>query len=448
MKNFKIYLILLILQSCVLDSTIDEKKLVPDEKTLENSKNWEVEKENNLYGYEDKNGFEITPKKYLEAEKFYNGVAIVKNDSGYFLINYLDEKISNFYSEIKTDRFKSKGNETFQYFGYKLENNKKLEVINSENTFIKPPPKIDEYIEKELDSICLIDNKGQQITPFYNEIRITKNQLYYIVENENITKNKRTTFLLNYDGEKISEGFDYIWDYKNALIVGYKHKKALLNYSGEVITDYYNDIKYLKERDVFIFDIGTGINFTNKKGLIDSKGNILIQPKYNEFTWNKNYNLYLTTKSVVGHTYNGLIDSNYKELIAPNQYISLSHGEYFGISSGEKYAYFIYENNEFKKISEDFDIFKKDYHVERTFLIFWKNTYSGTAYSIPEFYNGYSRVSKNNKFGFINEKLEIVVPLIYDMVEERFTDNKCLVELNGEKFYINKKGEKVEDYIE
>lgn len=46
----------------------------------------------------------------------------------------------------------------------------------------------------------------------------------------------------------------------------------------------------------------------------------------------------------------------------------------------------------------------------------------------------------NNKYGFINKKLEVIVPFIYDKADAFNKSNLAIVELNGKKGLIDKKG--------
>jgi len=54
---------------------------------------------------------------------------------------------------------------------------------------------------------------------------------------------------------------------------------------------------------------------------------------------------------------------------------------------------------------------------------------------------GYPEISK---WGFINESGKIVIPLVYDNVSA-FSLGKAKVEKDGDTFYINKRGERVEE---
>lgn len=61
---------------------------------------------------------------------------------------------------------------------------------------------------------------------------------------------------------------------------------------------------------------------------------------------------------------------------------------------------------------------------------------------------GLIAVSKNKKFGFIDEKEKTVIPLNYDLVDNKgFQEGKVLVVLGdetfNETFYIDKQGNRI-----
>lgn len=62
---------------------------------------------------------------------------------------------------------------------------------------------------------------------------------------------------------------------------------------------------------------------------------------------------------------------------------------------------------------------------------------------VAPFNNEMALVGIGDKYGFINTKGEEAIPLIYDYAESFDSDGYALVILNGESFYINMKGEKL-----
>lgn len=61
------------------------------------------------------------------------------------------------------------------------------------------------------------------------------------------------------------------------------------------------------------------------------------------------------------------------------------------------------------------------------------------------FCEGLARVERMGRFGFIDRSGKEVIPLIYNHVHN-FSDGRCLVKKAGEEYWINRSGQKIEDY--
>ena len=97
----KILLLTFFTIGCGNNSANDaETQKQPSEKSAENSDNWRTFSSGDFYGYEDENGFEMLPAKYLSAEEFNNGIAIVETENGFCLIDFNGKILSDFYEEI------------------------------------------------------------------------------------------------------------------------------------------------------------------------------------------------------------------------------------------------------------------------------------------------------------------------------------------------------------
>lgn len=74
--------------------------------------------------------------------------------------------------------------------------------------------------------------------------------------------------------------------------------------------------------------------------------------------------------------------------------------------------------------------------------------YEGLAWVCQDNRNkiNYGFNQRGSKFGFINTKGEIVIPIVFDDVSS-FYEGRALVWQNGKAFYINKKGEHLEDFF-
>jgi len=437
------------------ESSQPEKK--PSEKTAENSFYWEVYSSNDLYGYKDSNGFVMIEAQYWTTDYFMNGVAVVETDSGYCLIDYLGTTISAMYDYIESD-YGLDQRSTVNYFAEKLFQKppKRIPTTKSDNEFeefdrLKEPldvPEIDEYYEPDTpdkDSVCLIDARGKQISRFYNEISRVENQNYYVAQHIFLEGGfqDKLEVVLDSLGQEISAWYDGIQSAGSVFIVTKKGNDALMNQAGKIITAYYENInssiyknEFVVERDFFD---------KNSTGIMNESGEILIPLKYSEVKWVTRFEFYLTHKMVGSQTYSGLIDSNYHVLYQPVQYIELfPEIELVAISSGTNYAFYKFQEGKLNKASENYQLIMTKYSGTHKFFIF-SHEYSGTSIYFTKFTDGLACVKQNNKYGFINDKLETVIPCEYDEILTDFNDGFCSVKKGGEEFEIDKTGKRVTD---
>ena len=64
-----------------------------------------------------------------------------------------------------------------------------------------------------------------------------------------------------------------------------------------------------------------------------------------------------------------------------------------------------------------------------------------------DFNNGLAAVRKGDKYGYINNKNEIIIPIIYDSALP-FKENKAIVKKDGISFIINTNGEEIKNISE
>lgn len=64
---------------------------------------------------------------------------------------------------------------------------------------------------------------------------------------------------------------------------------------------------------------------------------------------------------------------------------------------------------------------------------------------IDGFREGYAAVKRDGKWGFIDAKGHLVIPLAYDRVERPFREGMAAVEAEGERFWINTAGQRLFD---
>lgn len=437
----------------------EETNLKPAEKTAENSSQWETFERNGLIGFRDQNDFEMISPQFYKAEEFYDGVAIVANDTGYFLINFLGEKISSYYYEITADEWSME--EHVHYFAFKspkpfvIEPPEELSIETLERDIFDKPFETDpesEFEEYEYDplaelqdSVCILNKEGKEISIYYNEIQKVSDRSFYIATNKTAQQfNSKSSAVLNSVGAQISAWYGNIVPTGNFFVVRNKnYDEALMNDEGKLVSTYYYDIRETHNPEVFAVkkDFAT----TNSVGLMDTAGKILVPLKYKEIEWVPEHSFYLTTRLSGSQNLNGIISRNYAELYAPVQYIKLfEEKNLIAISSGMNYAFYEFANDSFVKISEDYQLTKISTSGTRRFFIFSVKTSSTHVY-FTQFQEGLACVKQKDKYGFINADMFVVIPPIYDDCETGFVDGKCQVSLDGETFFIDKKGNRLTD---
>ena len=62
--------------------------------------------------------------------------------------------------------------------------------------------------------------------------------------------------------------------------------------------------------------------------------------------------------------------------------------------------------------------------------------------SIGEFHDGLAKIKKNGKWGFVNDKKEIIIQIDYDFADD-FSEGLAPVKLNGKYGYIDKTGKNI-----
>ena len=156
----------------------------------------------------------------------------------------------------------------------------------------------------------------------------------------------------------------------------------------------------------------------DKYGLIDSKGQVIVQPEW-DYINGVNEGIYLVEKDSVW----GYIDRQGKEIIEPKYWDADFFYEGYACvgNSDEKYG--------FINIKGDTII---DFIYDESFGSFSK---------------GLADVTLNNSCGYIDKGGKIIIPLIYETCYPFLSDLAVVWTFGGEQKLINKKGETFE-YVE
>lgn len=185
-------------------------------------------------------------------------------------------------------------------------------------------------------------------------------------------------------------------------------------------------------------------------GYINKKNQVVIPAKY-EFamTFSEGYAV------VKDYDRFGMIDHN-GNMVMPCKYIGVSgmiDGRCFAFDAETELAAMFDNNmkqitkfkyNEIPYYSEGFYIARMGCHY--TYLDKKGRERFGVYEEMSGFFDGYSMVKQNGKYGIINKKGKVILPIEYDnsgwrSMEYIFSENLAMVEKNGHYGFVNKQGE-------
>ncbi len=152
---------------------------------------------------------------------------------------------------------------------------------------------------------------------------------------------------------------------------------------------------------------------------------VSIHPRY--FYDDNSYISYWAKYSVDYLYYHGIIKGTAENVISPLD--TLTHGQ------AAAFCERTYEHKDSFKLKEETPDF--EWAIEPQFDGLVPNT---------KFACGLASVSKNGKYGYINQNGEVVIPFSYDRTYD-FSDGVAKVEKDGKFGYINKNGEKITEII-
>lgn len=258
------------------------------------------------------------------------------------------------------------------------------------------------------DKYGFINTKGELVIPCQFNSTRGFNDGYAIVEYDNdfgvIDQKGNFIFKMEYDGiypTGLKQTF---------LIFDRKGKKYVSNINGEKIFD----IKY-DSLDNFYNDYAV-IQNDSKYGLIDKNGNIVIDCKY--YALGEFNNGFSLTFKKEKEGLDGLMDLHENILVEPKyDFLSTGFGDFIAVNS-------------LKGL------------MDKSGKIILVPEYDQLGYSFEE---GLISISKNGKYGFANEKGEIVIPMIYDEVHN-FSEGIAPALKKGLWGFIDKNGNTIIDF--
>ncbi len=351
------------------------------------------------YGFTDSKGKVVITPKYEYASDFYNGKSnIISNNIPGIVFSNSKHKL---FPEYRL---------TFWY-----ESDVGLAIKEDQSGFIN--------IEGEV----IIPFEYEDAFPFYKDYA-------------SIKKNGKWNYL-NYRGEKV---------FNDSLVFSYR---PIIDNKAIFMID---SIKVEKEKKITgkngsrtFIEYGYGIEKIQlKEGLIDTDGNIVLHPLYDEIS-GYFHNGYMRIRN---NGMTGIIDQNYKVII-PIMYEDISDikDDLFLAKSKNKWGMINIKNQavipfEYDKIRHFNEglaqvLIKSSIgYINKKNMKVIKPKFDFNA--LGDFSNRLALVKKNEKYGYINTVGEIVIPITYT-AGLPFEKKYALVEKDSMSFRIDRKGEKI-----
>jgi hypothetical protein len=236
--------------------------------------------------------------------------------------------------------------------------------------------------------------------------------------------------------------YDNIYGKGNYFCVEEKFIKGVFDKKGNLIVP----IKY---ESIEVLDDFFRCSSQNISSLLDEKGNILIPNVKGDFYFFDDdcfytniggYYQYFNTKgekTIPKYLSTKTLSAKYKSVIDSNKTVFLMKRE----EGAEKIAIGRY-NSGWSGISLSEGLVNFDgkyFDLEGNIVIDQNDKYS----KVEPFSNGYAAVKKNNKWGYINKKGEIVIPFDFDVANPFSENGLASVVVNKKTGFINAKGDVV-----
>ncbi len=353
----------------------------------------------NKWGFLNKRGEVIIPAQYDTVHYFSNGLACVKQNAKWGCINVNNQIIIPFRDTKQVSSFY----EDIQYI-----------LLDTK--------------EENLPAFTLIDTLGKTILPFsYSDVSFQKNEIYLKKEGYWYKwQNGEQIRQIQFSKKDSTLYFNFKYDIiriENGL------KWAIKNHGEEVLFDTYSQAKLwldsierkqssntVKAYNMITYQEGIGIiKVKNKLGCIDSAGNLIVEPKYDEITAFKDG--FATVR--IGNAW-GMINKKGREII-------LCAHEYLGTPSERRIEF--KKNDKIGFLNLDGKIVIKP-EYDRV-----------TAFS-----EGKAAVLKQGLWGYIDTLGNVIVPFSYTNAKP-FKDSLAPVQKDFRKYgYINAKNQTVIDF--
>jgi hypothetical protein len=230
-----------------------------------------------------------------------------------------------------------------------------------------------------------------------------------------------------------------------------KHRKIIFNELGQLVLEI-DSCEYLSN---FINGIAS-FKVKDKFGFIDEKGNIIVQPKYDN---HNNYSNDLTISYPINNyrylDENGVVKIESKSSLHPKGFFSEGLA---AVKLNNKMGFIDKTGSEVIPIIYDFVYNFSDglalvglngiqSFIDKTGQVVFEmkvdcSTKSGTAKASGYFTEGIAPVFCNGKWGFIDKKGALIIPLKYNNASN-FSNGLALVSLNNKSGFIDNSGKEI-----
>lgn len=356
------------------------------------------------YGFLSPGGKTIIEAKYTYASDFFNGKSNIIVDSIPGIL----------FKDGTTNMFP-----TFDAaFWYKDDlglviKDKKYGFINKNGEIIIPLKYDDAFTYyngyasvKTKDNWNYINRKGEVIFPdslIFSSRPIIDNNAVFMISGIEVEEKKRM-HSEERKGSRIMA--EYLNQIKNIQL-----KEGLINTQGEVIIEPMYD-----EISGYFINGYMRVRNKGKAGIINEKGKIIIPLEYDNVL-DYMHNMFTAEKDNKW----GIIDINNKIIIS-FEYGRIRHFQNELALITEKGTGYVNPNNEVViEPQYDFNL-------------------------LGDFHNELALIKKDNKYGYINKDNQIMIPIIYENALPFYNDT-AVVAKDGLTFFINKKGEKLQELV-
>lgn len=331
------------------------------------------------------------------------------------------------------------------------------------------------YPYQQGDFSGFIDDKGKfaikpvydAVTDFYEGLSVvSKNDSVYFINKENVNpfskiysdastfkngiapvKQQNKWFFINRQGQTISKFYDEINELSdNLYVVKAEDKYGALDHFGQpVLEPKFDKLGDFKNGYAYYMEKGN-YGFVSRAGSVHKA----------EFQWISDFNSEQIAIIQQNNKY-GLINVFGKKILEPtyDQILKTNSGVFIVISNGQ-YGFFSSEGCFLTPVSYDFIKEKSpEYYTNgQLFKLLKKgeqafvdengriNIHFGAYQEINFAGNDLIRVKQKNKYGYVDRKLNLVIPYKYQQAED-FSDSLALVKFKDYNILINTSGAEI-----